>query len=223
MEKEIKLIKCDICDKFYKPLGLAGHFRLAHTEEGKKHIAEMQANRKGKSPWNIGIPLSEEQKNKISISNTGKPSGKCKDPAKEAERKQKISETMKAGGISGGYRKGSGHGKKGRYKGFWCDSTWELAYVLYCEEHSIKIEKNTKGFEYTFLDNRHMYIPDFILSDGSYVEVKGRRNKDQISDKDKAKHLCFPHKLEILTYEEMKHILEYATQKYSNTLESLYE
>lgn len=32
--------------------------------------------------------------------------------------------------VGGGYRKGSGRGKKGRYKGYWCDSSWELALNL---------------------------------------------------------------------------------------------
>ena len=54
----------------------------------------------------------------------------------EIERRKKISDKMKKVG-GGGYRKGSGRRKKGWYKGFWCDSSWELAWVIYQIEHDI--------------------------------------------------------------------------------------
>lgn len=66
------------------------------------------------------------------------------------ETKQKISATAKVNKLSGGYREGSGRGKKGIYKGYYCDSSWELAYVIYNLEHDIKFERNTQTFEYEY-------------------------------------------------------------------------
>jgi len=37
----------------------------------------------------------------------------------------------------GGKRIGSGRGKSGWYKGYWCDSSWELAYVIYNIDHDV--------------------------------------------------------------------------------------
>ena len=41
----------------------------------------------------------------------------------------------------GGYHKNLGRGKQGSYKGYWCDSSWELAFVIYHLEHDIKFKK----------------------------------------------------------------------------------
>lgn len=65
------------------------------------------------------------------------------------DAKDKLSLIAKQKGL-GGYVEGSGRGKKGRYKGFYCDSSWELAYVMYCLDHNICIERNTAKFEYVF-------------------------------------------------------------------------
>ena len=62
---------------------------------------------------------------------------------------------------SGGLRKGSSRGKHGWYKGFWCDSSYELAYLIYNLEHNIEIERNKKGFEYLYKDEKHIFYPDF--------------------------------------------------------------
>lgn len=63
---------------------------------------------------------------------------------------------------NGGYRHGSGHGKHGVYKGYQCDSSWELAYVIYNLEHDIKFERNRDRFLYNLNGKSHYYTPDFI-------------------------------------------------------------
>ena len=68
--------------------------------------------------------------------------GHAKTSEKQLQRKRKISETMKKNPLCGGKRHGSGRGKKGWYKGYWCDSSWELALVIYNLEHNIKFERN---------------------------------------------------------------------------------
>lgn len=72
---------------------------------------------------------------------------------------------------SGGYRKGSGRGKRGTYKGYYCDSSWELAFVIYNLEHEIEFTRNRKKFKYLFEGKEHYYMPDFVIN-GSFVEIK---------------------------------------------------
>jgi len=91
----------------------------------------------------------------------GKSNGRCKDPIKELERRKKISETSKLRGSIGGRRHGSGRGKQGWYKGYWCDSSWELAWVIYSLDHNIKFVRYNGYFEYEFNGKIHKYYPDF--------------------------------------------------------------
>lgn len=133
--------------------------------------------------------------------------------------KRKISETAKKNGKSGGYRKGSGRGKEGWYKGYFCDSSWELAYVIYNLEHGITFERNTKQFEYFFEDRKHLYMPDWKVDD-TYVEIKGFWSSQW-----QAKLNQFPktEKLKIIGKNEIKPYLEYVVNKYGKDFIKLYE
>ena len=74
----------------------------------------------------------------------------------------------------GGLRTTSTYGKQGTYAGIHCDSTYELAFLVYCLDHNIKIERNHKYFIYEFEGKQHRYYPDFYLpNSNSYVEIKG--------------------------------------------------
>lgn len=119
----------------------------------------------------------------------------------------------------GGYRKNSGRGKQGWYKGYYCNSSWELAWVVYQLEHGLKFQRNTKGFEYVFDNKKHEFFPDFqIDSTQFYVEVKGYMDRKNI-----AKLTQFPHKLEVLGKVEIQPFLEYVIKKYGSNFVSLYE
>ena len=105
--------------------------------------------------------------------------GKASTLEKEIERVRKITEHARTHHY-GGHRHGSGRGKKGWYKGMFCDSSWELAFILYCEIENISIVRNQQMFPYIFEEKMSRYLPDFII-DGEYVEVKGylsERNKN---------------------------------------------
>lgn len=119
---------------------------------------------------------------------------------------------------TGGLRRGTGRGKKGWYNGYWCDSSYELAYVIYNLDHDIKFKRNTKGFEYEFNGKTKKYYPDFILGDGEYVEIKGFWQKSV-----KAKIDQFPHKIKILFKTDLTNIFEYVTKKYGTNFIELYE
>jgi len=175
-------------------------------------------------PWNkgkIGV-YTEEHRKKISDSLKGIATGKASTPIKEAERKEKISETMKKNPLSGGLRKGSGKGKKGKYKGYWCDSSWELAWVIYNIEHNIKFERNNVGFEYEYKGKKRKYHPDFLISE-TYYEIKGRRSFEKMDDENKEKIKQFKFNLNVLYEKDMKQYLTYVINKYGKDYIRLYE
>lgn len=141
--------------------------------------------------------------------------GQSFDPEQEIARRKKISERMKL--VGGGYRRGSGRGKKGWYKGYWCDSSWELAWIIYQLERGISFRRNEDKFEYTVDSVTHNYIPDFYV-DGGYVEIKGYD-----CDKWQNKKEQFPRKLTVLYEKDMTPILEYVRSKYGKNFVQLYE
>lgn len=73
----------------------------------------------------------------------------------------------------GGYEPGSGRGKKGWYRGYWCDSTYELAFVVWAVDHEIPFERNVEFFPYEYDGRLMRWMPDFLPADGTYVEIKG--------------------------------------------------
>lgn len=121
-------------------------------------------------------------------------------------------------GKSGGYRERGGRGRQGWYKGYYCHSTWELAWVIYNLEHGIPFIRNTLGFDYVLNGETHKFYPDFILNDGQYVEIKGWDNGTVT-----AKLSQFPYKLVVLRGKEMTPYIQYAQEKYGKTLHTLYE
>jgi len=121
-------------------------------------------------------------------------------------------------GKSGGYRKNSGRGKQGWYKGYFCQSSWELAWVIYQLDHKLKFKRNTQGFEYKFENKKYKFYPDFVLDNGEYVEVKG-----YMTDKNKSKFLHFPHTLTVIGKNDIKPYIEYVEKKYGKNYLNLYE
>jgi len=173
---------------------------------------------KGKTPWNYGKKTSEETKKKISDSLHGKCSGISCTPELENLRRKKISDTMRKNPNSGGYRQGSGRSKAGYYRGIWCDSSWELAWVLFHLENEIPFTRCKDKFPYIFEEKIKNYTPDFILSDGTFIEIKG-----YITEQVKSKIEQFPHKIQILFEKDMKIYLDFAINKYGKDFINLYE
>jgi len=169
-----ELIKCEYCGKEYSKKGIGTHIWRKHGE-GINHnpdpnIGYIDGTR---IIWNKG--LTKETNSTIKkLSNTLKnryESGELVAAMKDKKHDLNAIKKMKENG--GGIRKGAGRGKSGWYKGYWCDSSWELAYVIYNLDHNIKFERNKLGFEYIYENKTHKYYPDFILEDGTYIEIKG--------------------------------------------------
>jgi hypothetical protein len=123
-------------------------------------------------------------------------------------------------GKCGGYRIGSGRSKSGWYNGIFCNSSYELAWVLFNLENKIPFIRNSDWFEYLNTDGkRSRYYPDYkLLNTDEYVEIKGYKEKEFIN-----KTCNFPKKLIILDKEKMNPILEFVIGKYGKDFISLYE
>lgn len=119
----------------------------------------------------------------------------------------------------GGYVPTSGRGKKGWYKGIFCDSSWELAYILYMVEiKGVAVKKNWEKFPYVYKGKQFNYVPDFILPDKTYVEVKG-----YLTDLVLQKIKQFPGTIELVSQERMAEILKIVTACFGKDYISLYE
>jgi len=116
----------------------------------------------------------------------------------------------------GGYRKGSGIGISGWYKGFYCDSSWELAYVIYCLDNNINIIRNTMPRHYIWNGVNKKYFPDFIVQ-GILTEIKGYK-----TDQWKAK-LKYNPDVRALYKEDLIDVFEYVENKYGKNFIELYE
>ena len=155
--------ECPYCTKQYTRQGICTHILRTHLGINPKNTGHTK---------NKGKQRPASTKKKISNSLKGKSTGIASTPEKELLRRQKLSEYAKSRKNFGGYVKGSGRGKQGRYKGIWCDSSWELAFVIYHLDHNIPFERNWNKFEYQYEGQTHLYVPDFVYPDGTYIEVK---------------------------------------------------
>lgn len=120
------------------------------------------------------------------------------------------------------------------YKNISFDSSWELAYYIWCEDHNIKIERTYESFEYYDSENiSHDYYPDFKLNN-TFIEIKGGHlidskgnlvspYKSQSSNKEEdiryhktllMKEMIRKNQLKILPKEFIKFLLNWVKRKY---------
>ena len=143
--------------------------------------------------------------------------GRASTPDLEIIRRQKISQTMKNNPLCGGYRKGAGNGKSGWYKGIHCDSTWELAFLIYHLDNNLYIERCKEKRKYFYNGEEHIYIPDFVTDKG-IIEIKGYKSKQWEAKEKYNKDI-------IVLYEsDVKKYIEYCLSKYNvDDLSLLYD
>ena len=196
-------------DKYYCSRSCANSRK--HTVETKEKI---RLKNKNQVPWNkknkilIKCPVCKKDFQILPKSNRIYCSKNCylKDNNCSFRRKS-----------SGGIRKGSGRGKCGWYKGFWSDSSWELAWIIYNIDHRIIFERNYKGFEYCFNSKKYKFYPDFKI-DSKFYEIKG-----YIDSKNKSKIEQFNDELIIIDRIGIKPYIEYVIKKYGKNYIELYE
>ena len=149
--------------------------------------------------------LPIEIKNKMSWN---KGNSYLTDPRIKRPSKETIDKRMNSWNSSNSKRRGS-------YKGIHFDFSYELAFIIYNIEHNIKFQRNTQSFDFYFPEDKkiHKYYPDFILEDGTYVEIKGYfRSIDYF----KIQSLIKDHKknLIVISVKEIKPYLKYCIDKY---------
>lgn len=117
---------------------------------------------------------------------------------------------------TGGYREGSGRGKQGWYKRIHCDSSWELAYLVYYLDHNLYIERCKEKRQYVWNNKEHTYYPDFITDDG-IIEIKGY-STDQWKSKEEQNT-----DIKVLYKDDMKLYLDYVINTYGTDFIKLYD
>lgn len=143
-------------------------------------------------------------------------------PPLSAEHRKKLSDAYLKRVIKNIPNYFSGRIKKGWYKGIWCDSSWELAWVLYAEYHGISFERNKEFLEYTFRNEQFKYYPDFKLLDlnaeKAFVEIKGWEN-EKFVEKEKQ----HGDKVLVLRKKELQPILKWVKEQYGTNFVKLYD
>ena len=190
--------------------------RKQSTTKGKICITNGKQN-KYIYKENINKFLANGWRRGSTINFKTKPLGKCKNYDDEIDRRRRISESMKKNPLAGGLREGSGRGKKGKYKGIYCDSIWELAFLVYHLDNNLFIERCKEKRKYIFNNKERIYYPDFITDKG-VIEIKG-----YITDQWKAK-LQYNPDINVLYEDDIKFYLDYCINKYGNNFyEILYD
>jgi ribosomal protein S30 len=99
--------------------------------------------------------------------------------------------------------------RKYTYQGMPFDSSWEIAYWIWCIDNGHKIERNNQ--KYPISDTQYCF-PDFIV-DGQIVEIKGD-NLMKCSDWP-LKEACYNrHNIRVLMSADIAPIMEYIEDKY---------
>ena len=186
------------------------------SQQSKKNMAWS----KGKNKYNCEIIKERTQKVKEKY-RTGQLIGSWVGRKHTPEEIDKIMRGMT--NTERKFRHGEHGYKRGWYKGYWCDSSWQLAYVIYNLDHNINFKRNIEGFEYQFNNQILRVYPDFILEDGTIVQIKGwfgQKNQQKI----KTLQQLFGDKFKLITKEEMnKTYLPYVIMTYGNDYIKLYE
>ncbi len=100
-----------------------------------------------------------------------------------------------------------GGGKKGRYKGIQCDSSYELAFLVYHLDHGSNIKRCEQILTYTFEGEERPYNPDFQIDD-QIIELKGF-----YSSKTKAKLQQHPY-IHVIDGKTIKPYIDYVKSTY---------
>ena len=156
------MFTCKYCSKVCKN----ANSHRNHERQCPKNLNRVYKNgMTGKTAWNKGLTIDTDErvaKNAVAIKAKANDIGRCKDPEKEAMRRQKLSIAAKRSGF-GGYRANAGRSKKFKVldsygKETVLQSTYELKCSEILNELGIKWVR-PKALKY---DNKK-YFADFYL------------------------------------------------------------
>ena len=215
------MTNCLYCGKEFSKKGLNGHTAFCSMNPDKKdnwnkgktkdtdiRLAALSATMTGKKRPNF-IPWWKGVKGDPRLN------GKAHTEEKEVERCNKL----RAAAIknnAGGRIEGSGRGKKGWYKGFFCDSSWELAFLVYHLDFDKTIARCTEVRTYYWEGKLRRYYPDFVVDD-KIIEIKGYKTPQW-----EAKLAAHPDIVSLYA-DDIKPYLEYVISKYGKDFIKLYE
>ena len=124
---------------------------------------------------------------------------------------EKFSSSLR--GKTGGFRERGGRGKCGTYEGYYYQSTWELAYIVFNLDNNVSFIRNTKEkFSYEYDGRKYNYYPDFKLNENTFVEIKGYYTSKVRA---KLKSLPVNKKLIIIDKSNIKPYLDYLAENYA--------
>ena len=211
--------------------------QLTALNTNKESKNEKIANSlKGKSTWIAGMRLVDKKWVQVDDPNLVKNHSRickycgnifstlirkrskyCSDDCKIKDMHDKLSAVAKENNLGGYHPNSIKKHHHGTYKGIHCDSSWELAYLVWCLEHDISI-KRCEEIRYYKLNKKTLkYFPDFIV-DNQIIEIKG-----YFDEKSRIKSEQNPD-IKVLFYDDLKEMIEYTINKYGNNFwEILYD
>ena len=132
--------------------------------------------------------------------------------SKECFKKDSPIKYRKWDGGKGGYRHNSGRGKRGTLNGIYYQSSWELAYLTWCFDKKVEIQRYEGHFEYINSKGEiKRYFPDFYLPKYDLiVEVKGPQDKEW---ENKKKGLPKETRLKVIDKKNIHFYLDYLHKK----------
>lgn len=202
---------CRFCGKTYSDRGIRNHENQCRENPNSVIQHKPAGFKGGLTPWNKGLTKQTDArvaKNAASISSA------ISGHNVTAATRLKLSNTAKKRGL-GGYNPLGGRGKKGWYNGIWCDSSWELAFVIYNIEHNIPVRKCKEVRLYEWKGTTRKYHPDFVV-DGVITEIKGYDSPQW-----QAKHTANPDVV-VKFAKDLQHVFDYVTHKYGKDFIRLY-
>lgn len=185
--------------------------RGSRTEETKQKIRESLKKHESERIKNLPIVFrkckhcgTEFEVNRISKNRLARTKF-CSDEC----RNKYLSDINKEMG-SGGFREGSVKNyKSGWFDGIHCDSSWELAFLIWHRDHNIIVERCRETRYYILNNIEYKYFPDFVI-DNKIYEIKG------IDDEmNKAKQQYNPDVI-FLYKDDIKKYVDYAKETYGD-------
>jgi hypothetical protein len=192
-----------------------------HSSETKKRLSEIsRISGQQKSLITKKLYLQSPsicQECKVPLPYTHRRLKTCSLKCNKALSAKNISITKK--GKPGCFRHRAGRGKQGYYQGFFCNSTYEIAYYIFCTEHQISITRNKAPYLYfnPITQREHNFYPDFRVN-GKLIEIKGFK-----SPVDDFKLSGVTEPIQILYLPDLQEVFSYVENKTGLKIKDLYK
>ena len=144
----------------------------------------------------------------------------CSDECRKVHMKKKLSkhatERCRKGEFGGKNNETYKKHKHGWYKGLYCGSSWELAFVLWKTHNGFLVKRSDKVLPYKYNGKTLYYYPDYEI-DGVTYEIKGFEDF-----KAQAKHKAYP-EIEYYNRDRMKPIIKEVKKLFGKNFVDLLE